>query len=61
LLERNEKFDLAFIDGWHTFDHTLLDAFLSYRMLNIGGLLIIDDVQMPPLINASGTYIIILV
>ena len=47
LLERNEKFDLAFIDGYHTFDHTLLDAFYLIRMLNTKGLLIIDDVQMP--------------
>ena len=47
LLENNEKFDLAFIDGYHTFDHTLLDAFYLTKMLNTGGLLIIDDVQMP--------------
>ena len=47
LLEKNEKFDFAFIDGYHTFDHTLLDAFYLTRMLNKGGLLLIDDVQMP--------------
>lgn len=47
LLEKNEKFDFALIDGYHTFDHTLLDAFYLIRMLNIGGVLVIDDVQMP--------------
>jgi predicted O-methyltransferase YrrM len=47
LLDTGEKFDFGFIDGWHTFDHTLLDAFYLIRMLNVGGILIIDDVQMP--------------
>jgi predicted O-methyltransferase YrrM len=47
LLDQNEKFDFAFIDGYHTFDHTLIDAFYLIRMLNPGGILVIDDVQMP--------------
>jgi predicted O-methyltransferase YrrM len=47
LLAKGEKFDFGFIDGYHTFDHTLLDAFYLVKMLNIGGMLIIDDVQMP--------------
>jgi predicted O-methyltransferase YrrM len=47
LLAKGEKFDFAFIDGYHTFDHTLLDAFFLIRMLNNGGILVIDDVQMP--------------
>lgn len=47
LLEKGEKFDFAFIDGYHTFDHTLIDAFYLIKMLNVGGFLIIDDVQMP--------------
>jgi len=47
LLEKNEQFDFALIDGWHTFDHTLLDAFYLTRMLKIGGVRVIDDVQMP--------------
>lgn len=47
LMEKGEKFDFAFIDGYHTFDHTLLDAFYLIKMLNEGGILVIDDVQMP--------------
>ena len=47
LLDKGEKFDFAFIDGYHTFDHTLLDAFYLIKMLKIGGVLVIDDVQMP--------------
>jgi predicted O-methyltransferase YrrM len=46
LLDKNVKFDLIFIDGWHTFDHTLVDMFYSIKLLNIGGILIVDDVGM---------------
>ena len=48
LLEVNEGvFDFIFIDGWHTFDHTLLDCFYATRLLRVGGYLLIDDVSMP--------------
>jgi hypothetical protein len=36
-------FDLVFLDGWHTFDHTLVDAFYATRLLRIGGYLVLDD------------------
>lgn len=44
--ENEGKFDLIFVDGWHTFDHTLLDCFYATRLLKIGGYLVIDDVGM---------------
>ena len=45
ILEQAEgKFDFIFIDGWHTFDHTLLDCFYATRLLRVGGYLAIDDV-----------------
>ncbi len=48
LLEEKEgQFDFIFIDGWHTFDHTLLDCFYASRLLRVGGLLAIDDVSFP--------------
>ena len=48
LLEQGEnQLDLIFIDGWHTFDHTLLDCFYATRLLRIGGILILDDVRRP--------------
>jgi len=47
LLAQNEKFDFAFIDGWHTFDHTLIDFFYLNRMLEVGGTIVIDDVGLP--------------
>jgi predicted O-methyltransferase YrrM len=49
LLNQGEAtFDFIFIDGWHTFDHTLLDGFYATRLLKTGGYLLIDDVAMPP-------------
>jgi len=47
LLHAHESsFDLIFIDGWHTFDHTLLDCFYSLRLLRVGGILVVDDCDM---------------
>jgi len=48
LLEQMEgTFDFVFIDGFHTFDHTLLDCFYANRLLRVGGYLAIDDVSWP--------------
>lgn len=48
LLEQHEaQLDFIFIDGWHTFDHTMLDCFYATRLLRIGGVLAIDDVSFP--------------
>jgi predicted O-methyltransferase YrrM len=41
------SFDVILIDGWHTFDATLLDAIYSVTLLRKGGYLIIDDMWMP--------------
>jgi len=38
--------DLALIDGWHLFDYTLMDVFYCLEMLNVGGILIVDDKRM---------------
>jgi predicted O-methyltransferase YrrM len=47
LVLENYRIDFAFIDGWHTFDHTLIDFFYINRLMQIGGILVVDDVQMP--------------
>lgn len=39
----SDKFDFIFIDGWHTFDYTLVDFFYSNLLLRIDGMIIIDD------------------
>jgi predicted O-methyltransferase YrrM len=47
LLEEKEgQFDFIFIDGWHTFDHTLVDCFYATRLLRVGRYLVIDDVSL---------------
>jgi predicted O-methyltransferase YrrM len=52
LLKRNQdKIDLVFIDGWHTFDYTLVDIFYSVLLLRIGGILVIDDALHPGVAN----------
>jgi len=38
-----KSFDFIFIDGWHTFDYTLLDFYYSDKLLKINGIIIIDD------------------
>ena len=38
-----ESFDFIFIDGWHTFDHSLVDSFFANRLLAVGGILALDD------------------
>jgi predicted O-methyltransferase YrrM len=43
LLKEGAEFDLAFIDGWHTFDQTLIDMYYANRLIKVGGYIIIDD------------------
>jgi predicted O-methyltransferase YrrM len=43
LLEEGAEFDLVFIDGWHTFDQTLVDMYYANRLVKVGGYIIIDD------------------
>lgn len=47
LLAQGRSFHFAFIDGWHTFDHTLLDFFYVDRLLEEGGVVVVDDVNFP--------------
>lgn len=47
LLAQGLRLDFAFIDGFHTFDHTLLDFFYVNRMLKVGGVVVFDDVPLP--------------
>lgn len=47
LLKSGLTVDFAIIDGWHTFDHTLVDFFFINKMLRVGGIVIIDDTHWP--------------
>ena len=41
--EGNNSFDFIFIDGWHTFDYTLVDFFYADLLLKVDGIIVIDD------------------
>ncbi len=43
LLSAGERFDFAFIDGAHLFDHALVDMFFALRLVRTGGLVVLDD------------------
>lgn len=57
LVAEGERFDFGFIDGWHTFDHTLIDFFFIDQMLETGGFIVFDDVGYPA-INAVVRFIL---
>lgn len=43
------RIQFGFLDGWHTFDHTLVDFFYVDLMLDVGGVIVLDDVGYPGL------------
>ena len=43
LLANNQSYRFGFIDGWHTFDHCLMDFFYINKMLEVGGVICFDD------------------
>lgn len=45
LLTQQKQYDFGFIDGWHTFDHTLIDFFYLNRLVKVGGIIVIDDIS----------------
>jgi len=47
LLEKDVTLDLAFIDGWHAFDYTLLDFFYIDKLLRPGGVVLLHDRSWP--------------
>ena len=47
LLADARAFDLIYIDGWHTFDYTLLDLFFAGKLLKIGGVIGLNDGGFP--------------
>jgi len=47
LLAQGMRVQAAIIDGWHTFDHALVDFFYVNKMLAVGGIVIIDDTKWP--------------
>ena len=46
LLETKQELDFAYIDGWHTFDYTLVDFWYIDKMLNVNGTVAFNDCGM---------------
>lgn len=56
LRDRSGSFDLVFIDGWHTFDHTMLDLFYANRLVRVGGYIVVDDCNWASVAAAVSYY-----
>lgn len=56
LVESGRTFDFAYIDGWHTFDHVVLDAFYIDKTLPVGGIVGFNDCGFPAVRKALGYF-----
>ena len=54
LLEAKQGLDFAYIDGWHTFDYTLVDFWYIDKMLNINGTVAFNDCGMSAVSKVIG-------
>jgi predicted O-methyltransferase YrrM len=55
LLE-GRSFDLAFIDGDHRFDRVFVDLYYAARLVRPGGVVILDDYQLPAIERAASFF-----
>lgn len=46
LLKEGKTYDFIFVDGWHTFDHVMVEFFYINRMLPVGGVVVFDDTSL---------------
>ena len=53
LLEQKRTFQLALIDGFHTFDQVVVDFYFVDRLLEVGGFILLDDLQLPGIRKAA--------
>lgn len=47
LVRDEQRFDFAFIDGDHRFEHVFTDIFYARRLVRPDGLIVVDDAWMP--------------
>jgi predicted O-methyltransferase YrrM len=50
-------FDLAFVDGNHRFDGVFVDLFYLGRLVRPGGIVFLDDYQLPAVARASSFFL----
>ena len=52
LVSEGRQFDFAFVDGDHRFEGVFLDLYYMTRLVKPGGLVVADDMWMPPVRTA---------
>jgi hypothetical protein len=52
LAAEQRRFGLVLIDGWHSFDHAMLDMFYADLLLEDGGALVFHDTDLPSVYKA---------
>jgi predicted O-methyltransferase YrrM len=57
LLAEGRQFDLAFVDGNHRFDWVFIDLALLGRLVRMGGVIFVDDYQLPGVAKAIGFFV----
>ena len=53
LWEQGRRFDFALIDGRHTMDQVMLDFFYVDKLLDAGGIVVLDDIRWPGIGRAA--------
>ena len=56
-LKEQRQFDLAFVDGNHRFDSVFLDLFYLGRLVRKGGIVILDDYNLPGIKRAVAFFL----
>ncbi len=56
-LKENRRFDFGFVDGNHRFDSVFLDLFYLGRVLRRGGVIFLDDYDLPGIRRAVSFYL----
>ena len=56
-LQEGRRFDLGFVDGNHRFDSVFLDLFYLGRLLPRGGIIFLDDYDLPGIRRAVSFYV----
>jgi GrpB-like predicted nucleotidyltransferase (UPF0157 family)/predicted O-methyltransferase YrrM len=56
LLSEGRQFDLAFVDGNHRFDGVFVDLVYLGRLVRPGGILFVDDYQLPAVARAASFF-----
>ena len=51
------RFDLAFVDGNHRFDGVFVDLVYLGRLVRPGGIVFVDDYQLPAVARAASFFV----